>query len=111
MRVTEEKLLREKENAIKTHINRGDVKFVNTFNFLRNHYALKNWAGKAPVLPVFEAIYIKNVHYPAWKLALYCNVSRSTLFNYRNAIINDFYLCLNENLLTEEIAITKENDK
>ncbi len=107
MKTTNEKSLREKENRIKCLISHGETNFTETFDFLHKHYVLKNLSGKEPILTVFEAIYINNTDLPAWKLALYCNLSRTTVFNYRNTIVNDFYICLSKKLATQEIAPTK----
>ena len=106
MKNTHEELLREKENRIKLLISRGETKCTKAFHFLHKYYVLNNLSGKAPVLSVFEAIYVKNLNLPAWRLANSCNLSRTTLFNYRNAIVKDFYTCLTKNLINEEISIT-----
>ncbi len=106
MEITNEKFLRKKENRIKSSISHGEIHFIATFNFLHKYYTLNTLAGKTPVLSVFDAIYIKNLDLPAWKLAIYCNVSRTTLFNYRNAIVKDFYICLQQKLISKEISIT-----
>lgn len=108
MNNVDENLLRNKENKIKLLLSRGEISFINAFNFLYKYYSLNETVGKAPVFPVFEAIYIKNIDLPAWSLANYCNISRSTLFNYRNDIINDFNICLSENIINNVIAPTKE---
>ena len=107
MKITNEKVLREKENKIKLLISREEINYVCAFNFLHKHYYLKSLTGKTPILPVFEAIYVKKINLPAWKLAIYCNVSRSTLFAYRNIIIKDFNVCLSANLFNQEVASTK----
>lgn len=111
MNFTNEKFLREKENRIKLLISHKEIQYIKAFTFLHKHYALKNLSGKAPMLSVFEAIYIKNLNLPAWQLAIYCNLSRTTLFNYRNAIVKDFYICLTENLINNKTNFTKENNK
>ncbi len=111
MNNADERFLRDKENRIKLLLSNGEISFINAFNFLHKYYSLSNAVGKTPILPVFEAIYIKNIELPAWRLANYCNISRSTLFNYRNAIINDFNACLSENIINDEIAVTKEENK
>ena len=110
MKNTHEELLREKENRIKSWISHGEIGVVKTFNFLHKYYALNDLSGKAPILSVFEAIYIKKISLPAWKLATCCNLSRTTLFNYRNAIVKDFYLCLKQELISKEISTT-DGDK
>ncbi len=111
MKITNEKYLRNKENRIKSLISLGESKTKRIFNFLYKYYLLKDLSGQTPILPVFESIYIKNLTLPAWKLAQHCNMSRTTLFNYRNKIIQDFYLCLSKNLISEEIATTKGEEK
>ena len=108
MNNADEKFLRDKENRIKLLLSRGDISFIKAFNFLYKYYSLDNVSGKTPVLSVFEAIYIKNIKLPAWRLAIYCNISRSTLFNYRNLIVSAFHMCINENIITDDVALTKE---
>lgn len=110
MSFTKEKFLRDKEKSIKNLMESGDTDFINVFNFLHKHYHLKYFAGDTPIFYVFEAIYIKRIKLPAWKLAQYCNLSRTALFNYRNKIINDFSICLRENIINEEIALTTEEN-
>ena len=107
MKITNDKFLREKENKIKFLLSQKEISYLNAFNFLYKHYSLKNLTGKAPILHVFEAIYVKKINLPALKLAIYCNVSRSTLFAYRNIIIKDFNVCLSANLFNQEVASTK----
>ncbi len=106
MEITNEKFLREKENRIKLSISHGEIHFVATFNFLHKYYTLNTLTGKTPILSVFDAIYVENLDLPAWKLANYCHISRTTLFNYRNLIIKDFNICISKNLIFDEIAFT-----
>ncbi|MBQ7339901.1 MAG: hypothetical protein IJW43_03470 [Clostridia bacterium] len=108
MSFTQEKFLRDKEEKIKSLIKEGNPRFTKIVNFLHLYYRLKNLSGKAPIFYVFEAVYIKELSLPAWKLALYCNLSRTTLFNYRNEIISDFNICLTENLINEKIILHTE---
>ncbi len=110
MKTTDEKFLREKENRIKALISHRDSQIVETFDFLYKHYKLKYLSGKAPTIVVFNAIYIEKLTLPAWKLANYCNLSRTTLFNYRNEIVENFNICLNQNIINAETAITKEGN-
>ena len=106
-KITKEDFLRNKENKIKSLIACGDSLYVQAHNFLYNHYFLKAMSNGSPILSVFEAIYIKNLSLPAWKLANYCHVSRTTLFNYRNEIINTFNTCLENSFLFPKIIFTK----
>ena len=110
MKNTHEKLLRDKENRIKTWISHGTVEATKTFNFLHSYYMLNELSGKTPIISVFEAIYIKKLNLPAWKLANKCNLSRTTLFNYRNAIVKDFYICLSQGVIFEETSTTDGDD-
>ena len=108
MTFTHEEFLRNKENRIKKSIHHGESVFTQTFDFLHKYYTLKDLSGDTPILCVFEAIYIQNVNIPSWKLAIKCNLSRTTLFNYRNQIVKDFYTCIDEHLIEFEVATTKE---
>ena len=106
-KITKENFLRDKENKIKNLVSSGDDFFVKTFNFLYVYYLLKNLFTQSPILSVFIAIYIKKLKFPAWKLANYCNLSRSSLFNYRNEIVRNFESCLNERLIEKESIFTE----
>lgn len=102
MKSINEKFLRDKENEIKLLISRRDNQCINAFNFLHKHYVLKDLTGNKPILSVFESIYVNNVNVSAWKLAGDCNLSRSTVFNYRNIIVNDFNICLSTKFILDE---------
>ncbi len=108
MKHAKKQCLRDKEKAIKNLLSLRESKYIEIFKFLYKYYSLINLTGKEPILPVFQAIYIEDKRLTAWKLAHHCNISRTTLFTYRNTIINDFNLCLTENFINyDEIAITK----
>ena len=106
-RITKEDFLRNKENKIKTLIYCGDPLYVQTYKFLYNHYFLKAISSGSPIITVFEAVYIKKLSLPAWKLANYCHVSRTSLFNYRNEIVNNLYTCLEKSFPVPEIVFTR----
>ncbi len=106
-RVTKEYLLRNKENKIIARIANGDQLYVQIYKFLYNYYFLRAISNGTPVMIVFEAIYIKKLSFPAWKLANSCHISRTTLFNYRNEIVNAFNTCLTNSFPISEIAYTK----
>lgn len=106
-RPTKDKVLTEKENYIKELISAGDKRYINTFNLIFNYYRLDYLRNKSNYFLVFKAIYIEKVKLPNWELADYCHVCKSTLYDYRNKIIDFFYSCLNNNITMEEIAITK----
>ena len=105
--VTKEHFLRNKESTIKAQISNGNQLYVQIYEFLYKYYSLQRLSGGAPLMSVFEAIYIKKLSLPAWKLANYCHISRSTLFNYRNEIVNAFNTCLEKSFPISEIASTK----
>lgn len=106
-KVTKEEFLKNKENKIKARISNGDQLYVRIYNFLYNYYSLRTFSNGTPVMIVFEAIYIKNLSLPAWKLANFCHISRTTLFNYRNEIVNAFNTCLSKSFPFSETASTK----
>lgn len=105
--ITKEHFLRNKENIIKARISNGDQLYVQINEFLYKYYSLQRLSGGVPLMLVFEAIYIKKLSLPAWKLANYCNISRTTLFNYRNEIVKAFNICLSKNFPISETASTK----
>lgn len=104
---TKENLLRNKENKIKNQIRNGKHPYIQIYKFLYNYYSLRTLSNGSLVSIVFEAIYIKSLSLPAWKLANYCHISRTSLFNYRNEIVNDFNTCLSKSFPISEIAFTK----
>ena len=110
-KLTKERNLASKETVIKNLINSNDKFSVDAFNFIYNHYRLDYLIGKSYYFLVLKAIYIENVDLPKWKLAQYCNVSRTTLFEYRHEIIDCFYTCLKERITLGELAITKNKTK
>lgn len=106
-KVTKEEFLRDKENNIKLQISLGNEDYANAFNFLHDYYIFKSLSDCSPELAIFDAIYIKRLDMPTWKLAQYCNVSRTTLFKYRNEIIKNFNICLTKNFIDNQTAFTK----
>ncbi len=106
-RTTKDRVLTAKETHIENLINSGDKRYLDAFNFVYQHYQVDYLMNKSNHFLVFKAIYIKKLKLPKWKMALYCHVSRTTLFVYRHDIIDCFYTCINENVATEEISITK----
>ncbi len=105
---TKDRDLTRRENVIKEWIASGDKRYYNVLNSLYNYYRLDYLRGKPNYIFVFNAIYIDNVKLPYWELANYCHVCTSTLYDYRHDIIDFFYVCLRENVTTEEVAVTKE---
>ncbi len=97
-KVTKDRSLTAKENVIKNLINSNNEDAVNAFVFMYNHYQFEYVTGNSNYFPVLKAIYVENVKMPKWKLAQYCGVSRTTLFDYRHEIIRCFYLCINNAL-------------
>ncbi len=106
-RATKEDFLRNKENKLKSQIYNGEQLYIQIYNFLYNYYSLRALSSGSPIMKVFEAIYIKKLSLPAWKLANYCHISRTSLFNYRNEIVNNFNTCLSKSFPISEIAFTK----
>ena len=80
--------------------------FSDIFNFIYKHYLIDYSMKKSNIFLVLKAIYIENINMPAWKIADYCYISRTSLFDYRHEIIDCFYTCLNQNIIFEEIALT-----
>ena len=104
---TKDRELTRKENLIKELVYSNDKCYYDTFKSVYNYYRLDYLRGKSNYFLVLNAIYIENVKLPHWELANYCNVSKTTLYDYRHEIIDCFYTCLNNNVVFEEIAITK----
>ena len=104
---TKDRELTEKENLIKELVYSNNKHYYDAFNSVYNYYRLDYLRGKSNYFLVFNAIYIENVKLSHWNLAEYCHVSKTTLYDYRHEIIDCFYTCLNNNVVFEEIAITK----
>ena len=104
-KITNERL-RDKENIIKKRISDGEGFYPQSFIHLYKYYLSRNLFNQSPVFSVFIAVYVDKVNMPAWKLAIKLNISRTTLFNYRNEIVKNFETYLS-NPLDSELAITK----
>ncbi len=95
--------LKDKENKIKELIRHNDRVAKNVFDSIYNYFSFGQKFQKSNHLIVFNAIYVNNINGPAWKVANYCNMSRTTLFNYRNNIIKYFEICLKENFVLDKL--------
>lgn len=99
--------LRDKENKIKTLIKSGNKTYATAFNFIYKMYKINSNRGKSNHYNVFKSIYIDEQILPAWQLANLCHVAESTLYRLRNDIIDFFYAYLENENLSEEIAVTE----
>ncbi len=104
---TKDRELTKKEKIIIDQINSNNQLYIKTFNFIYNHYFINYLMAKSNHFLVLKAVYIEKIDFPKWKLAHYCNISKTSLFDYRNDIINCFYTCLKENIAIKEISATK----
>lgn len=104
---TKDRQLTKKEKHIINLLNSNDTLCLKTFNLVYSHYLINFLMSKSNHFLVLKAIYLDGIDFPKWSLANYCNISRTALFNYRNDIIDCFYTCLNENIVTAEISATK----
>ena len=104
--ITKERDLTKHENIIKNLIA-SDKRYADAFHLVYNHYRLDYLMGKSNYFLVLKAVYIENINLSKWKLAQYCKVSRTSLFDYRHDIIKFFYTCLNEIIINKDIAVTK----
>ena len=108
-KLTKERKLAREETYIKNLILSNNKCYVDAFNFIHDHYLLDYLLGKSNYFSVFKAIYIENITLPKWKLAQYCNVSRTTLFDYRKDIIRCFHTYINTHASLDETALTIYN--
>ena len=104
---TKDRELTKKEKRIINLLHSNDNLYIKTFTLVYNHYWINYLMAKSNHFLVLKAIYLDKITFPKWALANYCNISRTTLFDYRNDIINCFDTCLKENIATEEISATK----
>ena len=105
--LTKDRELTKKEKRIINLLSSNDNLYIRTFNLVYNHYLIDYLMSKSNHFIVLKAIYLDKISFPKWALANYCNISRSSLFDYRNDIIDCFYTCLKGNIATEEISTTK----
>lgn len=105
---TKDRDLTKKENLIKRAVCSGNKIYFDIFNLVYNYYRIDYLLGRSNYYLVFNAVYIENKKLPNWELADYCHICKTSLFNHRNSIINDFYTCLNNNIVIQEVAVTKE---
>lgn len=95
---TKDASLKEKESVIKNLIKNDNKVAQTIFYNIYHHFLLEYEMQKSNQFTVFCAIYVNDINVPAWKLANHCNVSRTTLFNYRNDIIKYFETCLDKKI-------------
>ena len=104
---TKDRELSKKEKRIINLLLSNDSLYAKTFALVHNHYLINYLMAKSNHYLVLKAIYLDKINFPKWALANHCNISRTTLFDYRNDIINCFETCLKENITMEEISTTK----
>lgn len=104
---TKERELSQEENLIISFINSDSKLHIKTFALVYNHYMINYLMFKSNHLIVLKAIYLENHNVPKWALANYCNMSKTTFYDYRHDIIDCFYTCLKENIALEELSLTK----
>ncbi len=105
---TKDRDLTKKETAIKQAIHSDNKQYFDVFILIYNYYYLDYLFGKSNYFLVFNAVYVENKKLSNWELANYCHVCKTSLFNYRNTIIDNFYTCLKNNITLQEVAVTKE---
>ncbi len=87
--------LRAREENIKRLIE-TDGRYQEAYRMVRFYYEMNYKMGKSYHSRVFRAIYEGGMEKLQWKLANECNLSRTTLFDYRNEIVKCFEICLEE---------------
>ncbi len=105
---TKDMELSKKENLIKDLIKSNDKRYLDAINLIFNYFRFDFLRGKSNYFLVFKAIYIDNVILPNWELANHCHVCKTSLYDYRNEIIDLFFLCLNDNITMEKITLKKD---
>ena len=99
--------LRARENKIKTLIKSGNKAYKSAFEFIRKMYKINSSRDKPHHYNIFKSIYIDEQDLSAWQIANLCNVAESTLYRLRNDIIDFFYAYLENEEISEEIAVTE----
>lgn len=103
-KITKDYSLRDKEKWI---ISLKNTYYLDAFTFVHKYYRINYKLRKSSHYLVFQAIYIDKLKLPAWQLANYCKIAESTLFRLRNEIIECFYSYLEDEVISEEVAVTK----
>lgn len=98
--------LRKKEK-IKRLIE-TDRRYKDACRMVRFYYETNYKRGKSFHYIVFRTIYEEGIKKLQWKLAKECNMSKMTLFDYRNEIVKRFEICLAEVKETIDRNIIKE---
>ena len=99
--------LSDRENKIKTLIKSGNTAYRTAFKFIWKMYKINSSRGKSNHYNIFKSIYIDEQDLSAWQIANLCNVAESTLYRLRNDIIDFFYAYLENENVSEEIAVTE----
>ena len=99
--------LSDRENKIKTLIKSGNTAYRTAFEFIWKMYKINSNRGKSNHYNIFKSIYIDEQDLSAWQIANLCNVAESTLYRLRNDIIDFFYAYLENENVSEEIAVTE----
>ena len=99
--------LSDRENKIKTLIKSGNKAYKAAFEFIRKMYKISSNRGKSNHYNIFKTIYIDEQGLPAWRIANLCNVAESTLYRLRNDIIDFFDAYLENEEMSEDIAVTE----
>lgn len=105
-RFTKDRALTIQENMIKDLI-KSDIRYYEVFKLLYNYYRLDYLRGKSNYFLVFKAIYVEDIKRKHWDYVDCCHVSKTTLYDYRHEIIDFFYTCINDNIVMEEIVVSK----
>lgn len=99
--------LSDRENKIKTLIKSGNKAYKAAFEFIWKMYKINSNRGKSNHYNIFKSIYIDEQDLSAWQIANLCNVAESTLYRLRNDIIDFFYAYLENENVSEEIAVSE----
>lgn len=99
--------LSDRENKIKTLIKSGNKAYKAAFEFIRKMYKINSNRGKSNHYNIFKSIYIDEQDLSAWQIANLCNVAESILYRLRNDIIDFFYAYLENEEMSEEIAVSE----
>ena len=103
--------LSQKEYKIIDAVRSGDGIFRDAFYSLYHYFKVGYLRQKSNLFPVFEGIYVHNIdmNMECWKIANFFHISRTTLFNYRNEIVNCFDAYLKGPFSINEKTFTKDD--
>ncbi len=97
------KSIEAKEEKIIKLLEHGDEVATSAFRKVVFYYRVNDLKNNRNYCKLINNIYVKKTTAVKWVLANECNIGHSTLFRYRNEIVQTFYSCCDNQELSSEI--------